>query len=100
MQRRPLARQRWFLLAFASFSLALGLMLLFYINTPRSSEVIAAATATPTPVATTTLVVQPTNMPMATNTPALTGLPALLGSLDTTSSVRIKILMPTCIKIG
>ena len=39
-------RRRWFAVALCIALLAAALMLLFYVNTPRSSEVIAAATAT------------------------------------------------------
>ena len=44
--RTPPKTTRWIVFASAAFVIAFALMLLAYINTPRSSEVVPAATAT------------------------------------------------------
>ena len=83
----------WFAFALCAVLLAAALMLLFYVNTPRSSEVIAAATATraiSTPlVVETTPPIAATDTPSLTITPSITGLPAVLTDIPQATSIKI-----------
>ena len=65
------SKRRWLLYTALACAFGLVLMLLAYVNTPRSSEIIAATTATPVPA--TIVVLQATAMPEPKqSTPPLT----------------------------